>query len=155
MWGYLRFARLAPSGLLKEDVLKSIRCAEGDRQGIKVAWVAEVRGAAAVADEVVVVDCVEVESPVLVDEITQPDAANEAGIETAIFARELAHFIEIIEEYVIVCHPICFAFSSFLQPIPDIATEHCVAAEMLAAEGEIGQHGQHQVEVVVLRVEGV
>ena len=46
--------------------LEGIRCAKRDGQRVEIPWVAEVRGAAVVTDEVVVVERVEVDAPVVV-----------------------------------------------------------------------------------------
>ena len=57
--------------------------------------------------------------------------------------------------HVIVCHPVGFAFDTFLQPATDVTAEHRVPAQVLASEGEVGQYRKHQIEVVMPGVNGV
>ena len=113
------------------------------------------RRAAVMADEIVVVERVKVEAPVLVDKIAQAQTTNQTGVEAAVLLRERTLFVKRIVIHAIVCHPVSFALNMVLQPIADIAAEHGVAAEMLAPEGEIGQHRKHQVEIMMLCVKRI
>ena len=111
--------------------------------------------ASVVADEVVIVKCVELESPMFVDEIAQAEAAYETGIETAVLLRERPFFVKGVEINVIIRHPIGSTFHMVLKPKACVAADIRVPAQMVAAEGEVGRDWQHQVEVVVRRVKGV
>ena len=111
--------------------------------------------AAVVTGEVVVEEGVQIEAPVLVNEVAQSCTANQTGTETAVFAGEGTDFVEVVEIDVIVCHPVGFAFNMVVKPAAHVATRQQVSAHFLSAEREVGHDGEHQVVVVVLGIEFV
>ena len=113
------------------------------------------RGAAAVADQIVVVERVEVEAPMLADEVAQAQTSDQTRIEATILRREAAFLVKGIVIHAIVCHPVGFALNAVLQPVAEIAADHGVAAEMFAAERKVSHNGQRQIEVVMFGVERI
>ena len=93
--------------------LKLIVNPYGDGQRIKISWVAEVRGAATVTDEVVVVEGIEVDIEMIVQFEAETYSTDEARAEADIFTREFTYFVKIVKIDEIICHPVGFTNSTF------------------------------------------
>ena len=102
------------------------------------------------ADEVVIVECIEIDLEMVIQFEAQTNAADETRTKAGIFIREFAHFVEVVKIDVIICHPVGFTHSTFSQPIADITTAVRMSADNLSSKGEIGHNRQHQVIVVMV-----
>ena len=107
-----------------------------------------------VAEEVVIIKCVEVEVKTSGETVAKAETTGKTGIETAVLSGEGAFLILRIEKDLIVRHEVSHTFDVLRKPVATESTSVKMAAQLGSTKREISHDGKHKIGVDMVGIDG-